>query len=240
MDTDPTKHERPVGPSPASGTDAPAWDAATIARFERLRSGSATPDAGAPDEADPLAACLAAVGSPSCPLEAIERERPLADAPAREELRRHMRDDSRKLLDSIALLVIGVLLASIGAIFRERAGVLLAMGGILGGLVLLRAAVNSFRRRLINRLCESGRAGDALARLERLNMHEAVVVAAAHIALAVGGGFVIADRWTAGREGSAIAFGLILGLPFLGRTIATVRSAILLVRRRGPILRSAR
>lgn len=216
-------------------THSSPWDAATIARFERLRSGGDTPD-----ENDPLTACLAAVGSPSCPLEAIEREHPLANDAAHEELQRQLRDDLRKLLDSIALLVIGVALAAIGAIFRDRVGVLLALAGILSGLVLLRVIVNAFRRRLIDRLCNEGRADDALARLEGLNMHEAIVGAVGHLALLAGGGFVIVERWMGGNTVSAIGFGLFLGLPFLGRTIVAVRTAIDAVRRRRPIIGGVR
>lgn len=228
MATDPTQHDH-------AETRSSPWDAATIERFERLRTGGATPEGN-----DPLAACLAAVGSPSCPLEAIEREHPLANDAAHEELQRQMRDDLRKLLDSIALLVIGVALAAIGAVFRDRVGVLLALAGILGGLVLLRVIVNAFRRRLIDRLCNEGRAGDALARLERLNMHEAIVGAVGHLALFTGGGFVIVERWMGGNTVSAIGFGLFLGLPSLGRTIVAVRTAIDAFRRRSPIVRGVR
>jgi hypothetical protein len=228
MDTEGKQHNH-------AETHSSSWDAATIARFERLRSGGDTPD-----ENDPLTACLAAVGSPSCPLEAIEREHPLANDAAHEELQRQLRDDLRKLLDSIALLVIGVALAAIGAVFRDRVGVLLALAGILGGLVLLRVIVNAYRRRLIDRLCNEGRADDALARLERLNMQEAIVGAVGHLALLAGGGFVIVERWMGGNTVSAIGFGLFLGLPFLGRTIVAVRTAIDAVRRRRPIIGGVR
>lgn len=243
METDPNHAQRSDGQPMDDGADPACPDPATIARFERLRAGDADPDAAdslVGTSVDPLAACLASIGNSSCPLESIERARPLADESAREKLEHQMRDDARKLIDSIALLVIAVALAAIGAIFRDRWGVLLVMAGILGGLVLLRAIVNAFRRRLIHRLCGSGRADDALERLERLNMYEAVVVAGAHAAMAVGCGVLVAERWMEGNTIRAIAFAIILGLPFLARTIASIRAATRAVCHRAPIVGGAR
>lgn len=235
MDTDPAQHDPSDRRPSADDAECGPWDAAAVARFERLRSGDATPD-----DFDPLSACLAAAGNPSCPLEAIERAQPLAAETAHDALQRMMRDDFRKMLDSIALLVIGVALTAIGALLHDRWWVLLMMGGMLGALVLVRVIVNAFRRRLINRLCGKGRAEDALLQLERLNMLESVVVAAAYAALFVGGGFIVADRWMGGSIGMAIGFGLFIWLPFLGRTINAIRSASLSVHRRAPIVGSGR
>jgi hypothetical protein len=235
MDTDPAQHDPSDRRPPADDAEGEPWDAAAVARFERLRSGDA-----APDDFDPLSGCLAAVGNPSCPLEAIERAQPLAAEAAYEELQRTMRADFRKMLDSIALLVIGVALTAIGAIRHDRWLVLLMMGGILGALVLLRVIVNAFRRRLIHRLCGKGCAEAALLWIERLNMLESVVVAAAYAALLVGGGFIVTDRWMGGNIGMAIGFGLFLWLPVLGRTIDAIRSASLSVHRRAPIVGSGR